>query len=587
MPRMTRRGGDVATTPVDGAVALVASATRFPASVTRIHQAPKNWQAEAWRHYDICGELRYAASYVGNILSRATLHVARISTEGLRQVTDGPGYDALRALFSGPDGQEQMLHAFGVHLTIAGEAYLIGRKEGGEDLWEVVGTQEVSRAPGTNGRADDWWLDFGDGIKRALAEDDVIIRVWRPHPRRRIEADSPVRALLPILTEIEYLTRHIFAQVQSRLAGAGILSLPQGMTFPAVPGTVGTQADQFMAVLGEAMIKPIQDPGSPAALVPIVITVPDELVGKMEHLTFWSDLDQHAVELRTEAIRRLGLGMDVPPEVLLGSQDNNHWSAWMVEESTIKAHMEPLLGLISNALTVGYLRPAIDGDLETVIAHETSQMRLRPNRSREAIELYDRGELDGEALRRETGFTEDDRPDESEFRAWLLRKVASGSTTPEQVAAALAELGIIVPGASKVDESQRGAFPPSLRRHPKRDLPETLLAASEVLVFRALERAGNRIRSHYSVRPAGIAAPDLYRYVAVRPGDVDMMLSDSFACAPRVLERFDTDVSALVRALEGYTRELLRNQGEHSFDAMCAVLGCSPQDAIPQDAIAG
>ena len=412
------------------------------------------------RHYDICGELRYAAAYVGNILSRATLHAAAVSRDGLKQVNVGPAYEALRALFSGPDGQEQMLHAFGVHLTIAGEAYLIGRKEDGEDLWEVVGTQEISHSPGTSGRPEEWWLDFGDGIKRPLEPDDVVIRVWRPHPRRRIEADSPVRALLPILTEIEYLTRHIFAQVQSRLAGAGILSLPQGMTFPAVPGTEGTQADQFMAVLGESMIKPIQDPGSPAALVPIVITVPDELVGKMEHLTFWSDLDQHAVELRTEAIRRLGLGMDVPPEVLMGTEGQNHWAAWMVEESTIKAHIEPLLGLITNALTVGYLRPALGAveALDMIVAHETSQMRLRPNRSREAIELYDRGELDGEALRRETGFTEDDKPDDPEFRTWLLRKVASGSTTPEQVAAALAELGVLVPGQS-------------WRRHPARGLP--------------------------------------------------------------------------------------------------------------------
>ena len=33
--------------------------------------------------------------------------------------------------------------------------------------------------------------------------------------------------MLPILSEIEYLTRHIFAQVQSRLAGAGVFEIPQ------------------------------------------------------------------------------------------------------------------------------------------------------------------------------------------------------------------------------------------------------------------------------------------------------------------------------------------------------------------------
>jgi len=56
-----------------------------------------------------------------------------------------------------------------------------------------------------------------------LSGDDIVIRIWQPNPAKRIEADSPFRSLLPILSD-RVADRHIFAQLSSRLAGAGILS---------------------------------------------------------------------------------------------------------------------------------------------------------------------------------------------------------------------------------------------------------------------------------------------------------------------------------------------------------------------------
>jgi len=35
--------------------------------------------------------------------------------------------NSLKDLFNGKDGQAQMLESIGIHLTIAGECYLIGR----------------------------------------------------------------------------------------------------------------------------------------------------------------------------------------------------------------------------------------------------------------------------------------------------------------------------------------------------------------------------------------------------------------------------------------------------------------------------
>ena len=345
------------------------------------------------------------------------------------------------------------------------------------------------------------------------------------------------------------------------------------MTFPLVPGTEGLgTADQFMRTLGESMIKPISDPGSPAAIVPIVVASPDDLIGKMNKIDFWSPLDQHAVELRTEAIRRLALGMETPPEVMLGTGDMNHWSGWLVEESTIKAHIEPLLGVLTRGLTTQYIRPVIEDTTgKFLVMADTAQMRLRPNRSKEAIELYDRGELDGEALRRETGFTEDDSPDVKQLKEWLLKKVAGGSSTPEQVGAALKQLGVDLGVISDATMPREARPDPSLDQHPTRDAPQ-VPAVAEALVFRALERAGNKIRSLYGVRPPGVSAMETYRFVPVRNGDLDKIMEDAWAHLGLLLGHHNCDVETTQRALDSYTRALLTTQAPHEFDKMCGFL---------------
>src|SRR6185436_20091701 len=92
-----------------------------------------------------------------------------------------------------------------------------------------------------------------------------------------------------------------------------------------------------------------------------VAMVPTEALGKNEHLKFWSELDDAVVEMRDAAIKRLALGMDVPPEVLLGVADANHWNAWLSEESAVKAHLEPKLSVLAYAFTEQYLRPSLVG----------------------------------------------------------------------------------------------------------------------------------------------------------------------------------------------------------------------------------
>ncbi len=568
------------TTEDPPTTAVVASATRYSGSAARIYRPSQDWQAECYRHYSICGEARFAAKFFGNACSRAVLSAATLKN-GTSHIEDsGPNYDALTDLFDGQDGQTQMLEAMGMHLTIAGECYLIGRTEtDGTEVWEVVSPLEV-QVTGTN-----WQVTYSDGRQAiTLTEEDVVIRIWLPMPSKRIEADSPFRALLPILSEIEWMTRHIFAQITSRLAGSGILLLPQSMTFPPPPPQDGVQtetpneATAFMLTLADAMLTPIQDPGSPSAVVPIVVTAPDDAIDKAKLLTFWSELDAASLELRNEAIRRFALGMDLPPEQVLGMSSNggtgggtsngvSHWGAWQVEESTIKMHVEPMLDVIVNALTMGYLRPMTD-DPTGIIVYDTSALRLRPDRSKEAFELWDRGLITDEALRRENGFSEDDAPTPEEFTRWLLVKVATGSSTPEQVGAALGMLGADLGVSANPTAVREAPQPPSLEEHPTR--PRTpaessaLIAAADALVYRALERAGNRLRQGVA-KPPGV--PSYETHLFVKPALTDRLLDDAWSCAPQVLAGI-ADPESIVPVLNSYVCSLLAEQSPHERNRM-------------------
>lgn len=589
-PRTPRATLVAAATPANSMIAAGArqlSGRQTPA--TR-----QTWQDRAWYFYDTIGELRFAATWFGRACSRATLHAAVRAGSNFSKQDTGSVATVVEEFFGGPEGQAQMISATAVHLFMVGECYLVKRKPRKErseegEIWEVVAATRVSHV------GKDWTIRYSDNsLPVQLSGDEDIIRVWYPHPADPLMADSPVRAVLATLAEIERITWHIQAQLMSRLAGSGLLLLPQGMTFPSPPPDSGlpddaSEADKAMATLFEAMTQSIANPGSAEAVPPIVFMVPNEFVDKANLLKFWSELDQHAIEIRTEAIRRLALGLDMPVEVLLGTSDLNHWSAWQVDEASVKSHIEPVLELIVDAITVNYVIPE-SGDPNAAMRYDTANLRLRPNRSKEAIELWDRGELKSETLIRETGFGPDDIPDEEEKREWLLTKVAANSSaTPEMMSAALLALGVDVgsgvPETIRITDNQTPKDPakesrpdPSLRDHPTQDIPQPqdiptaasagLMATAEALTLRALERAGNRLRTMRGQRPS-CSADEVYLFVPARPTEVEGLLAGAWDLMPKYLKGVPFEQQQIVQAgLEQYVTSLLLGQKEHSRDLM-------------------
>jgi hypothetical protein len=549
---------------------LIASAVRLP-TVKRDTATTKtqSWQDEAARLYDVLGELRFTANWVGQIMSRATLTCAR-GTTTLTEVKSGPARDALDAYFDGWQGQAEMQRLSGIHLTVTGECYHVYISN--QEKWYVVAYNKARQ------QVD---LDDGEGWRVITKGSDIVIRVWNPHPMQADQADSPVRSNLSALQEIERCNLHIQATLTSRLAGAGVMFVPDEVTFPkpedADPND--TAADIFMRVLGEAMTTPIQQPGHPAAVVPLVVMAPGEYLSSVRHLTFWSELSDSIITTRDAAIKRFALGMDVPAEVLTGMADSNHWNAWLIDEASVKAHTEPRLAVLANAITTAYLWPAIEGEVPDPkkygIVADTAQIRLRPNRSSEAIELFDRDELSGTALRRETGFDETDAPTEDERKAAVLRRIAQAASSPEQAAEAIR----LLTGVELTPEGIRQEQPDNLGTPDRRDNPQgdrsmpnepttaAVVAACDALVFRALERAGNRLKSAH--RYTGKApAYEVYLNVEANPKTLDVLFTDCWGPVPKILGNLTPDTERVTLALDSYCKFLVREQLPHTTDAL-------------------
>jgi hypothetical protein len=311
---------------------------------------------------------------------------------------------------------------------VAGEGWIIVRPKTdttgnavGAD-WRVLSTQEVKQQ-GNKLVAE---ID-GEEVAIPGAEDDsapldsddpVAIRVWESHPRRHMEADSAVRSSLTLLEELKLLNAAVAAIARSRLTGRGIVLVPQGTKFPTTPGQENEE-DDLIEVLMTVAETAYKEPDSAAATVPIILEVPADQIPIIKRLTFESDFDSLAIQLREEAITRFANGLEVPAEILLGQGDINHWGQWALKDEAITLGVEPKLGTVADALTSQYLQPLLEAEnvadaLECLVWYDTSPLRVRTNRAETALKVHERGAISDAALRRETGFTDADAPTEEE-----------------------------------------------------------------------------------------------------------------------------------------------------------------------------
>ncbi len=395
-------------------------------------------QDQLWDYYQRLEEFSAAVNWKANAISRVRLIAAEFMPGGDEPmpITEGPIADLVARFAGGIGGQSQILGETAIHLNVPGEGWLCGVEDDfGEVTWRVYSADElrVRRTAEGAQNVDRYQVKVGESARawESLPEDTLVVRFWRPHPRWGWKATSRAAYALGAMKELDLINRRIIAETISRMAANGVILYDRGkLSFPELPGPASAESvDPFAQVLVDVGSKGVADPTSAQATIKIPIGADlggsDVKIADLIHVVDLSNpFSERMLDQRQAAVTRLATALDIPAEQLTGLGDMNHWGAAQIEEAGIKVHITPDMEMICHAFTEGFLYPTLEAEGRElvgprggrpVIWYDPSEIVMRPDRSKEAIEAYDRGELSGISLLRELGFSETDQPDEAEL----------------------------------------------------------------------------------------------------------------------------------------------------------------------------
>jgi len=447
---------------------------------SRRQSASSAWQKEAWEYYDAIGEVKYAFNLVASVVSRIRLYAASVDDPAeapvpidkstiIDEKLAAAAARALDRLDSAYGGQAGLLKDAALNLQVTGECYLVQVPErigsGLPESWDIRSTDELQidqkgnyiinpRREISSGGS---MMSSGNIEAIPLPSSAFIGRIWKSHPRYSQEADSSLRGLLDLCAELLLLNRTFRATARSRL-NAGALYLPDGLSVAASPeadypydedGVYNEQynpeeaADDFEDQLIDAMTTPIKDEDSASAVVPLIIRGPADLGDKIKQFKFERSFDPALAQRADRVLERIMQGLDVPKDIVTGLANVKYSNATQIDESLYKAHIEPLMLLIADALTIVYLRPYLisigysESEVNRIVIwYDPSQVTTRNDRAADADAGFNNLAVSYDTWRRAHGFSDNDAPSPMELALRLV--ITKGAITPELTEAMLA-----------------------------------------------------------------------------------------------------------------------------------------------------
>jgi hypothetical protein len=427
------------------------------------------WQQEAWEYYDAVGEIKYAFGLVGSVISRVTLYSAIIenTAETPVNVKDSDKVEdslaeaaqrALERLDSAYGGQAGLLRDAALNILVTGECYLVQMParlgHGTPESWDIRSIDELRIDP-KNQYIITPRRDTNGVNPITIPGDSFVGRIWRAHPRYSDEPDSSMKGVLDLCSELLLLNRTFRATARSRL-NAGAMYLPDGLSVSAGPESdyqfeddllegdpsPEEDEDEFEEQLIDAMTTPISDESSASAVVPLIIRGPAELGEKIKLFKFERAFDEALVSRADRVLDRIMQGIDVPKDVVTGLANVKYSNAVQIDESLYKAHIEPLLLLIADALTIVYLRPYLKSigydptEVDRLVVwYDPSAIATRNDRATDADAGFDKMAISYDTWRKSHGFSDADAPSPSELALRMV--VDKGMITPELTEAIL------------------------------------------------------------------------------------------------------------------------------------------------------
>lgn len=355
---------------------------------------PVSWQYEAYRYWHLLGEIRFPTEHLARQVGRLDWDV---TIGGVEQTAEQSAALMAEATFG--LGTTEASRMNGLNLQVGGEAWYVEVRPGEFAVFSVV-TRDLEKL-----------------VQEARAAGRIARRVYFPDPVDPKKAESAIQTALGPAEELLTLSALSRAQSRSRIAQAGMLLVASEIEFE-------DDTDPFGADLERAMEAAISDVNSPAAMVPIKVEIPEDLVKEgVKHINFERPYDERLHRRVEMATNRLALAMDVPAELLKGSGEANHWTAWLTALETYTSHLEPLANPIAELY---------EDVIETLIQRSLGQTRtvkVNPNPSkilakrstiRDALDAAKLGAVGLRYVRDVIGAKDEDKPTEEELEILRL-----------------------------------------------------------------------------------------------------------------------------------------------------------------------
>lgn len=461
--RATRRSrvGQFAITVPTGAPANHPGVARKAGEYPPPRGVKAAWQEDAFSYAETIEPVGYVAHLTANTISACDLTVGWVDDDDAIQTGDQidsrvakeavAARTALRALKGPIGGLDEIMRRAGLLLTVAGEFYLLGspvdmaNEEAGV-WWEVLSPIEISPARSTGERS----KRNRDGVGPSDLDPDkhYLARVHRSDGRYSDRADCALRRCLDTCRELAMLAQMMEAIITTRLP-MGLLLMPTEMRHRSplqrMAVDVGNTDDEIVAEeepefvdrLVEHLSAPIEDLRSAASFVPIVVEAHPDDLREIRVVDLSKDLDSYASTLRAEMIRRLAIGLDIPPEVLEGKGGLNHWTGANVDADFLFKHILPTGKLIASGLTTAYLQPMLETeeDVEAeaaarwVLVFDPSPIAGAADDSEKAFRMWEAGVINDRTLIEKQGWDPDSvMPDEEERTRRLVEKILFSKT---------------------------------------------------------------------------------------------------------------------------------------------------------------
>lgn len=367
----------------------------------------------------------------------------------------------------GAGSQANLMSRFGALLTAVGNSWVIAHEPDPDlgETWEVLSASNLVQDT-TTARGTVAVKRSATGAPEPLGADPLMIRIWSPDPQWPDDPDTGMFSVLDELEELEIYDRQFRAIGRSRTP-SGLLLIPSELdpqrpqqraasAYGQDPTTDGSDQrpvdswSDFELALMRSLLSPQEDDGSAASVVPHLIKGKGDLLEKIRHVSLDREIDKEAVARMDFLIRRIAHGVNLPVEVLLGLADSNHWSAWLVDDQSYRAHIQPTAQIPAAGLARDFLRPAVaaagiaGADVwlpRLVYGIDPSALVVRPNRYADALKAHDRLAISDAALLEHGDFAPSDAPDDEE----IARRIAQrrGSITPELWAQLLERTGVV------------------------------------------------------------------------------------------------------------------------------------------------